>query len=169
MAVDTARFKPRTVYAIYIAATREQVWQAIIDAAFSRQYFFGRAVEIEPEEGGAFILRMPDGRVDVNGVVAEWSPPQRLSVTWRVDWIAEMRELPESLVTYDIAQAGESVRLTVTEAYDWDVPDALLSGGRAGWPAILSSLKSLLETGKPLSLIMEPPREMMEALRNLRR
>ena len=105
---------------------------------------------------------MPDGRVDVKGRVAEWSPPHRLAVTWTVDWIEDMRDLPECLVTYEIAQAGESVRLTMTEAHQWDVPDDLLSGGRAGWPAILSSLKSVLETGKPLSLKMEPPKEMMD-------
>jgi hypothetical protein len=61
------------------------------------------------------------------------------------------------------------VKLTMTEAHQWDIPDALLSGGRTGWPAILSSLKSLLETGKPLSIKLEPPKEMLEALRNLKR
>ncbi len=63
-------------------------------------------------------------------------------------------KLPECLVTYDMEQAGDSVRLTMTEAHTWDVPEAILSGGRAGWPAILSSLKSLLETGRSLSVKM---------------
>jgi hypothetical protein len=79
-----------------------------------------------------------------------------------------MRTLPECLVTYDIEQAGQSVRLTMTEAHQWDVPDDLLSGGRAGWPAILSSLKSVLETGKPLSIEMQPPKEMLAALQRLK-
>ena len=68
----------------------------------------------------------------------------------------------------DIEQAGDSVRLTMTEAHSWDVPEAILSGGRAGWPAILSSLKSLLETGKPLAIKMEPPKAMLEALKSLK-
>ena len=80
-----------------------------------------------------------------------------------------MRDVPDCLVSYDIEQAGDSVRLTMTEAHQWDVPDALLSGGRAGWPAILSSLKSLLETGKPLAIKMQPPREMLDALAALKR
>jgi uncharacterized protein YndB with AHSA1/START domain len=167
--VDVSKFKPKTVYVSYIAATAQQVWDALTQPDFTRQYFFGRTVEIEPKAGGSFILRMPDGRVDVKGTVAEWSPPHRLSVTWRVDWIEDMRDLPECLVAYEIAQAGESVRLTMTEAHQWDVPDDLLSGGRAGWPAILSSLKSVLETGKPLSLRMEPPKEMMAALERLKK
>jgi uncharacterized protein YndB with AHSA1/START domain len=111
---------------------------------------------------------MPDGRIDVKGSVVTFDPPRRLAVTWLVDWIEHMRNLPECLVSYDIAQAGEAVRLTMTEAHQWDVPDDLLSGGRDGWPAILSSLKSLLETGKPLSIRMEPPKEMMAALERLK-
>src|SRR5882757_7552393 len=134
--------KPKFVYVIYIASTPEKVWEALTSPDFTKQYFFGRTIEIETQAGGSFILRMPDGRVDVKGNVVEWSPPLRLSVTWTVDWMPEMRDLPECLVTYDIAQAGESVRLTMTEAHQWDVPEGLLAGGRAGWPAILSSFKS---------------------------
>jgi uncharacterized protein YndB with AHSA1/START domain len=162
-------FKPKTVYVIYIASTPEKVWQALTDAEFTKLYFFGRTVEIDGRVGGSFILRMPDGRIDVKGEVVEWSPPHRLSVTWTVDWMPEMRELPACLVTYHIAPAGESVRLTMSEAHQWDIPDDLLSGGRAGWPAILSSLKSVLETGKPLSLKMEPPKEMVAALERLKK
>jgi uncharacterized protein YndB with AHSA1/START domain len=161
-------FKPKTVYVTYIASTPQEVWDALTKTEFTRQYFFGRSIEIEPREGGAFILRMPDGRVDVKGTVVTWDPPQRLAVTWLVDWIEEMRNLPECLVSYEIAQAGDAVRLTMTEAHQWNVPDDLLSGGRAGWPAILSSLKSVLETGKPLAIKMEPPREMMAALQRLK-
>jgi len=163
-----SEFKPKTVYVSYIASTPQKIWDALTQSEFTRQYFFGRSIEIEPRAGGAFILRMPDGRVDVKGKVVTWDPPHRLTVTWLVDWIEDMRDLPESLVSYDIAQAGDAVRLTMTEAHQWEVPDDLLSGGRAGWPAILSSLKSVLETGKPLSIKMEPPREMMAALQRLK-
>jgi uncharacterized protein YndB with AHSA1/START domain len=163
-----SEFKPKTVYVTYIASTPEKVWEALTRSEFTKQYFFGRSIEIEPHAGGAFILRMPDGRVDVKGTVVTWDPPHRLAVTWLVDWIKDMRDLPECLVSYDIAQAGDAVRLTMTEAHQWEVPDDLLSGGRAGWPAILSSLKSVLETGKPLSIKMEPPKEMMAALQRLK-
>jgi uncharacterized protein YndB with AHSA1/START domain len=160
-------FKPKTVYVTYIASTPQKVWNALTAPEFTRQYFFGRTIEIAPNVGASFILRMPDGRVDVKGKVVTWDPPRRLAVTWTVDWIAEMRELPECLVSYDIEQAGEAVRLTMTEAHQWDVPDAMLAGGRMGWPAILSSLKSVLETGKPLSVAMRPPKEMMEAVKQV--
>ena len=67
-----------------------------------------------------------------------------------------------------LAQAGEAVRLMMTESHSWDVPEAILTGGRIGWPAILSSLKSLLEAGKPLAIAMGPPKEMIDAIERLR-
>jgi uncharacterized protein YndB with AHSA1/START domain len=163
--MDTATFKPKTVYVIYIAATPERVWQALTDPAFTRQYFGGLAVDVEPREGGAFFLRYPDGRVHMSGRVTEWSPPRRFSCTWLVEGMPEFRELPECLVTYEIEPAGGTVKLTMTEAHSWAVPDAILAGGRAGWPAILSSLKSVLETGKQLEITMAPPEGMMEAVK----
>ena len=167
--VDVSKFKPKTVYVTYIAATPERVWQALTQPEFTKQYFAGFAIDVEPREGGAFRMLYPDGRVHIAGRVIEWSPPRRFACTWVVEGMAEFRDLPECLVTYEIEPAGESVRLTMTEAHSWDVPDDLLSGGRAGWPAILSSLKSVLETGKPLRLKMEPPKEMMAAVERLKK
>jgi uncharacterized protein YndB with AHSA1/START domain len=163
--VDASKFKPNTVYVTYIAATPEKVWQALTSAEFTRQYFAGFAIEVEPRKGGSFFLRYPDGRVHMSGRVVEWNPPRRFSCTWLVEGMPEFRELPECLVTYEIEQAGGAVKLTMTEAHSWDVPDTILAGGRAGWPAILSSLKSVLETGKPLTVKMEPPLKMLAALK----
>src|SRR6267154_2505407 len=108
LSFSSEKFLPKTVYVTYIASTPEKVC-------------------------GSFAMRMPDGRYDIKGKVIEWDPPRRLSVTWEVDF-EEFRELPESLVTYDIEPMGGSVKLTMTEAHRWDVPDAILAGGRQGWP-----------------------------------
>lgn len=163
--IDAAKFKPKTVYVIYIAATPEEVWQALTDPAFTRQYFFGFAADVEPRAGGAFQLRYPDGRVHVRGEVVEWSPPRRFACTWLVEGMDDFGELPECLVSYEIESSGDSVRLTMTESHSWDVPEAILAGGRSGWPAILSSLKSVLETGKPLAVKMGPPAGMVAAVK----
>jgi len=165
---EIAKFKPKTVYVTYIAATSEKVWQALTAPEFTRKYFWQRSIELEPKRGGAFALRLPDGRVNVRGKVIDYDPLRKLSVTWRVEWPEGFDKLPECLVSYEIAPAGEAVRLTMTESHSWDVPDAILSGGRTGWPAILSSLKSLLETGKAPAIAMEPPKEMIEAIKTLR-
>jgi uncharacterized protein YndB with AHSA1/START domain len=163
---DIAAFTPKTVYITYIAATPEQVWQALTDPAFTQQYFFGFSVDIEPRTGGAFRMLYPDGRVHIRGEVVDWSPPRRLAVTWLVEGREEFGELPECLVSYDIEASGEAVKLTMAESHSWDVPDAILSGGRMGWPKIMSALKTMLETGKPIAPASEsPPGEFMDAVR----
>ena len=163
--VGIGKFKPNTVYVTYIASTPEKVWQALTSAEFTRQYFFGLAIDVEPKTGGKFFIRYPDGNVHISGKVLEWTPPRRFSCTWLVEGMKEFAGLPECIVTYDIEPVGEAVRLIMTESHDWDVPDAILAGGRSGWPAILSNLKSVLETGKPMAIKMGPPPEMIEAVR----
>jgi uncharacterized protein YndB with AHSA1/START domain len=163
--IDVTKFKPKTVYVTYIDAPAERVWQALIDPVFTKQYFFGFVIEIEPREGGEFRLLAPDGSTHVSGAVVEWSPPRRLCVTWRVAGMKDLGELPECLVSYDIVQAGGSVRLTMMESHSWDVPAAILKGGQSGWPKILSSLKSVLETGKALSIEGGMPEGFLEAVK----
>jgi uncharacterized protein YndB with AHSA1/START domain len=160
-------YAPKTVYVTYIAAPAEKVWEALTTAAFTRQYFSGLSVEAEPRTGGAFVLRLPSGEVHIRGTVTAWEPPRKFAATWRIESHADMRKLPECLVTYEIEPVGAAVRLTMSEAHTWEVPDAILSGGRTGWPLILSSLKSLIETGKPIVVKMEPPKEMLEAIRRI--
>ena len=149
----------------YIGTTPERIWQALTDPAFSRQYFAEFAVEVEPHTGGTFLLRYPDGRVHISGLVLDWSPPCRFSCTWLVEGIKEFSELPECIVAYEVEQVGAACRLTITESHSWDVPDAILADGRSGWPAILSGLKSLIETGKPLEIAMAPPPGLMDAVK----
>ena len=163
--MNTDNFKPDTVYTIYIAATPEQVWQALTTAEFSRQYFFGFAVEMDPKIGGSFIVRAPDGSLHIDGEVLAYDPPRKLSVTWNVNWPGLVEKLGQTVVTYEITQTGDAVRLTMTESHERELPEDILSGGRTGWPAILSSLKSVLETGKPLAVKTEPPMKMMAALK----
>ena len=165
--MNIGKFKPSLVYTIYIASTPEKVWDALTSAEYSRDYFSGFGVEVEDRVGGAFVLRAPDGSVHISGEVVAYDPPRKLVITFNVNWPGLIEALGETLVTYEIEQAGESVRLTMTEANEREIDEDILSGGRAGWPAILSSLKSVLETGKPLSIKMEPPVKMLEALQRL--
>jgi uncharacterized protein YndB with AHSA1/START domain len=160
-------FKPTLVYTIYIASTPQKVWQALTSAEFSRNYFFGNAVEVDLRVGGAYIVRRPDGALHISGEVIECDPPRKLAVTFNVNWPMLIEKLGPTLVTYEIEPAGDAVRLTLTEAHDRPIDDDILEGGRQGWPAIISSLKSLLETGEPLVVKMEPPQKMLAALKKL--
>lgn len=159
------QFEPLTVYTIYIASTPDKVWEALTSAKFSKQYFFGNAVEVEPRLGGAFIVRTPDGALHINGEVLAYDPPRKLSVTFNVNWPELTEKLGPTLVTYEIEQVGDAVRLTMSEGHDRPLSDDILSGGRTGWPAILSGLKSLLETGKAPQIKLSPPVKMLEALK----
>lgn len=149
-----------TVYVTYIAAAPEQVWRALTESAFTARYFFGRSVESDWRAGSKWLLRMPDGREDIVGVVRECDPPRRLVLTWNIAWAPG--QFPECVVTYDIEQAFDGVvRLTMTEAHPTPIAKGLLEGGRKGWPMILSGLKSLLETGKALNVPTPmPPKEL---------
>src|SRR3954447_21657665 len=160
-------FKPAIVYTIYIAAPPEKVWQALTSAEFSRQYFSGFAVEADLKVGGRFIVRAPDGSDHITGEVVACDPPRKLTVTWNVNWPGLVEKLGITLVTYEIEPAGDAVRLTMTESHEREISDDILSGGRAGWPAILSSLKSLLETGQALAIKMAPPQRMLAALKEM--
>jgi hypothetical protein len=97
--------------------------------------------------------------------VIECDPLRRLTVTFNVNWPALIEKLGPTLVTYEIEQAGDAVKLTLLQSHDRYISDDILSGGREGWPAILSSLKSVLETGNPLTVQMAPPQRMLDALK----
>ena len=163
--MDIAKFRPAIVYTIYIASTPEKVWQALTSAEFNRKYFSGIAIEADLKVGGAFIARAPDGSVHIDGKVIECDPPKKLTVTWNVNWPELVDKLGPTLVTYEIEPAGEAVKLTMLQSHDRPISDDILSGGRQGWPAILSSLKSVLETGAPLVVQMAPPQRMLAALK----
>src|SRR5882672_8498079 len=165
--VNVGKFKPAIVYTIYIASTPAKVWEALTSAEFSRKYFSGFAIEADLKVGGAFIARAPDGSVHISGEVIECDPPRKLTVTWNVNWPALVEKLGVTLVTYQIEQSGDAVKLTLLQSHDRPISDDILSGGRQGWPAILSSLKSLLETGNALVIQMEPPQRMLAALKEL--
>jgi uncharacterized protein YndB with AHSA1/START domain len=165
--MNIENFRPAIVYTIYIASTAEKVWEALTTAEFSRKYFSGLSVEVELKVGGAFVVRQPDGSVHISGEVIECDPPRRLTVTFNVNWPALIEKLGATLVTYEIEPAGDAVKLTLIQSHDRPISDDILSGGRQGWPAILSSLKSLLETGEALAIKTQPPQRMLAALRKM--
>jgi uncharacterized protein YndB with AHSA1/START domain len=165
--MNIENFKPAIVYAIYIASTPEKVWEALTTAEFSKKYFFGNAVEVDLRVGGAYIVRTPDGALHISGEVIECDPPRKLSFTFNVNWPDLIEKLGPTLVSYEIEQAGDAVKLTLIQSHDRPLSDDILSGGRQGWPAILSSLKSVLETGNGLVIKMAPPERMLAALKEM--
>ena len=112
-------------------------------------------------------MRTPDGALHISGEVIECEPSRKLTVTFNVNWPALVEKLGSTLGTFEIEQAGDAVKLTMLQSHDRTISDDILSGGRQGWPAILSSLKSVLETGNALAIKMAPPARMLAALKEM--
>jgi uncharacterized protein YndB with AHSA1/START domain len=134
--------KPGFVYVTYIATTPEKLWEALISPEFTKQYWGGWSFESDWKVGSPVKFIDPHGGEDRVCEVLEFQPPKLLSYTWRSQ--------PPSRVTFLLEPYGAVTRLTVThEGLEPGSSEYELT--RKGWIAILSSLKSLLETGKPLS------------------
>lgn len=141
---------PEIVYVSYISTTPEILWRALTETAFTKQYWFGRRVESVWRVGAPITFWCDAGHgLDVSGEILESSPPRRLSYTWRIEYDPEFQREGFSRVTFELDQKGKHVRLTVTHDR-LGTNDRITEGLRKGWPAIVSSLKSLLETGAPL-------------------
>ena len=140
--------KPSHVYVTYIQSTPDQVWQALTDADLTAKYW-GHANVSDWQPGSPWAHQRLDGSgiADVVGVVEVSDPPRRLVSTWKAPDAGP--EVEASRVTFDIEYSGEIVRLTVTHENLAD--DEELRAAAGGWAAVLSNLKSLLETGKTLS------------------
>lgn len=138
------------VYVIYIASTAEKVWKAVLDGEMTRQYW-GRENVSDWKPGSKWEHRRFDAAktVDISGQVVEFEPPRRLVLTW-----AEPKDAADDTkhtrVTIEIETVEGMVRLTVT--HDEFKPASDMRRKIAnGWPRVLSSLKSLLETGRALN------------------
>jgi len=148
---------PDLIYVFYIRSTAQQVWDSLTQSAFTTKFFFGRTVESDWKQGSPWKMVMPDGRLDVFGEVLVSDPPHKLQLTWAVDWIEDPNPPKPVIITYDIEAAGEAVKLTMTQHATSPIPHKYVKAGAQGWAMILSSLKSLLETGEPLKVHMERP------------
>lgn len=140
--------KPSYVYVIYIRSTPEKVWHALTDAELTASYW-GHSNVSDWRPGSRWEHRRTDGSgiADVVGTVVESQPPTRLVALW-ADPADEDNPDKQSRVTFDVQPHADIVRLTVTHE---DLPDeSALGDVSLGWPAVLSNLKSLLETGSTL-------------------
>jgi uncharacterized protein YndB with AHSA1/START domain len=149
----------RFVYVTFIRTTPEKLWQALTQPEFTRRYWCETWQDCEWKRGASWKIMTPDGRVADSGEVLEIEPPRRLVVTWHHQIFPEARAEGSSRLTYEIEPQGESVKLTVT--HESDKPDSkLIASVSQGWPSILSSLKSLLETGESLEVTRKWPKGM---------
>lgn len=144
----------RFVYVTYIRSTPEKVWAGLTDPVFTRQYWGETWQESDWAPGASWRLMIPDGRVGDAGEIIEVDFPRRLVISWGIEFQAELKAEGRTRVTYEIEPVtdpgSQSVKLTLTQ--EIDVPDSkIIAAMSQGWPHLLASLKTLLETGSPLA------------------
>ncbi len=139
----------RFVYVTYIRTTPEPLWNALIDPEFTRQYWSGTVQESDWKPGAGWRNIIPDGRVGDSGQVIEFDPPHTLVMKWRNEFVPELRDEGISQLSHELERMGDMVKLTTT--HTMPRPNSkLIDALSGGWPLILASLKSLLETGESL-------------------
>jgi uncharacterized protein YndB with AHSA1/START domain len=141
------------VYQLFIKATPDQIWAAITDPEFTTKYFHGSYVDSTWVAGAPYNGYSTDRSQHwVDGEVLEAEPPLRLVHTWRSLYDPEAVTEPHSRVTWQIEQQENSTSLlTVVHDQLEDSPKTASSVSGAGWMLVLSGLKTLLETGRPLA------------------
>ena len=149
----------RFVYVTYIRTTPEKLWKALIDPEFTRRFWNETWQDCAWKPGATWRLMIPDGRVADAGEVVEIEPQRRLVLRWRNEFMPELREEGYSRMTYEIEKKGESVKLTVIHEMERG-GSKLIDAVSGRWPMILSSLKSLLETGQALEETKRWPKGM---------
>jgi uncharacterized protein YndB with AHSA1/START domain len=141
--------KSKFVYVTIIRTTPEKLWRALTTPKFQRLFFFGTTQESEWKKGASWRILKPDGSVCDSGEVLEIDPPRRLVLKWRNEFVPAMRKEGYSRMTLEIEKQGASAKLTIV--HEMNKPKSkFIAGVSEGWPPILSSLKTLLETGESL-------------------
>jgi uncharacterized protein YndB with AHSA1/START domain len=138
---------PKQVYTTYIRSTPKKTWDAITKPEFTRQYWGGIANVSDWKEGSKWNHLAPKDEVWVTGEVVECTPPKRLVFTW-----ADPDDLKDkSRVSFEIEKVEDMVCLTVTHD-NFKTGSKMADKVAWGWPRVLSSMKSFLETGKGLNI-----------------
>ena len=122
------------------------------------QFWWNITQKSEWKPGASWKILMPDGRVADSGEVVEIDPARRLALKWRNEFRPELKAEGYSRLTYQLEKEGKSVKLTVIHEMEKE-GSKFIEAVSSGWPHILASLKSLLETGESLEETREWPRE----------
>ena len=140
--------KPSFVYVTYIASSPGKVWAALTKPDLTEQYWFGYRVAADGKAGDRMTAFSPAGKQAHNDPIIESDPPHRLVYAWKPLYKDMDNERP-SRVTFELEPFKDQTRLTVVHD-EFDDDSKIFGMISQGWPAVLSSLKSFLETGRGL-------------------
>ncbi len=145
---------PAHVFEIYIEARPEEIWRALTDPEMTRQYWFGALGVSDWTPGAEWRSESPVGELYLDGTILEAEPPHRLVQTFHIVHDAEAARDEPSRLTWEIAPVGRSTRLLLTHDQMGERTAVYTTSG-GGWALILSGMKTLLETGRPMR-VREP-------------
>jgi uncharacterized protein YndB with AHSA1/START domain len=139
-------------YETYIRATPERVWQAFTDGDLTARYFYGARVQSTWRPGDEIVFVGPDGTTRMSaGTIAEADPGRRLVYRARLLYDPEVAKDAPIRLTWEIAPLGEVCKLVLTHD-EFEGQTATYRAVTGGVPVLMASIKSLLETGEPLSV-----------------
>ena len=143
------------VYVTYIRSTPQKVFEAITKPDVARRYWGHENVsDWKPGSKWEHVRANDERTVQIVGEVVEVLPPTRLVITWASPSQAADPSA-YSRVTFGIEEYDDMVRLTVTHD-ELEAGSGMAKGISQGWPVVLSSLKSLLETGSGIDVFAKP-------------
>lgn len=132
-------------YEVVIKSPVTAIWQAITDGTLTQKYFFHTQVRSDWAAGSAITYYNEDGSLSSQGVILAIEPQRLLQATFEPLWLEEKKE--PSVVNWEIQSLGETTLLTLTQS---KIDSATFEEMHTGWVFVVSSLKSLLETGEAL-------------------
>jgi uncharacterized protein YndB with AHSA1/START domain len=138
-------------YDIYIGVPAAKVWNGIVDREMTRHYVYGTRLESKLKKGAPYAY-VGDGDFKVvDGEILEIDPEARLVMSWKAHWDDSVAKDRPSRVSYELSAVGPSTTKLHLMHDDFASETATYTGSVEGWPLMMSSLKSLLETGKVLA------------------
>lgn len=145
----TAMSGPVHVYQVFIGCKVNDAWQALVDGEQTQHYYYGTKVESDWNEGSELRYLYPDGTVAADGNVIAIDPPNRLEMTFHPRWDPEIDAAGPTRMVWLVEEADGTTKLTV-ELHEVKPGSRTFADFVDGLPMIVSGLKTLLETGRPL-------------------
>lgn len=141
---------PEFTYEIYIAASARDVWRGLVDAEMTEKYVYGTRLKSSLGRGSRFAYVGEGAFEAVTGEILEVEPEKRLVMRWQAHWDEQVATDRPSRVTYELSPAGPAMTRLRVHHDSFEGRTATYTSSIDGWPWMMSSLKSLLETGQAL-------------------